>query len=504
MKQFLKISIFTLLGFGIAALAYGIWLSYQDDQILQEIQAQETAIARYRKETKQHPQDPQAQLKLGNAAMAFWQKRQKITRLSLESGGMAAMNWMMANPLQEAVTAYRAALKLNPQLADAQIGLCQAMLEQDKKDQEATVTATCRQSTVLKPQSADSYLALGVALTRQMQWAEAEAMFRKYLSLTDDKGNAYYQLGKALLGQQKYDEAIGSYRQAIQLSPRSNLSYEGLGDALKAQGKTEEAITAYRNGLNVEPKYPPIHIKLGDLFMQEKQFEEAITTYRQFSEVYPNIASSYAGLGRVRTAQQKWDEAIAAFNKAIELDDQDAWTYKDRGVMYTKQNKLDAAIADYSKAIALEPTNIFSLIERGIVYARQGKSKSAIKDLNRAVQLEPNSVTALNALCWNGNLMGLTAQVISACDKVVTVAKPQEKDFYRDSRGLARAMAGDHQGAIADFQAFIRWTSSNTTKDDYEVSDLRKRIARRQAWIQSLQKHQNPFTPGLRQALFNE
>jgi regulator of sirC expression with transglutaminase-like and TPR domain len=172
--------------------------------------------------------------------------------------------------------------------------------------------------------------------------------------------------------------------------------------------------------------------------------------------------------------------------------------------MFAKQNKLGEAIADYSKAIQLEPTNIFALVDRGTAYARQSKPKSALMDLNRAVQLEPTSAHALNALCWNGSLIGHAAQVISACEKAITVANAQEKDLYRDSRGLARAMTGNNQGAITDFQAFIQWATSDIAKAYYDVSDLQKRTIKRQNWIQTLQNHRNPFTPTLRKELFAE
>jgi tetratricopeptide (TPR) repeat protein len=503
MKRVLKILTFTLLGLGISALAYGVWQYYQDDLVLEEIQDQQKAIARYRQETKQHPKDPQAYLSLGNAAMTFWKNSSKGTRISLQRGGLDAMNWMMVmdNPLKEAATAYAAALKLNPKLVDAQIGLCNAMVERKIQGQEAIVTATCRKAIALKPQSADSYLALGVALTRQTQWSEAEAMFRKYLSLTDKKGNAYYQIGKALLGQKKYDAAADAYRQAIQFGSTGNLIYEGLGDALIEQGKPEEAIAAYRKSLEIESEYPPVYIKLGDSLMQKKKFEEAITAYRQLIRRDPNSSLGYSGLGQGLAAQQKWEEAIAAYNKALELNNKDAWTFKDRAEAFAKQNKLEEAIADYNKAIGLEPSNIFALIGRGVAYARHGNLKSALMDLNRAVQLEPNSLTALNSLCWNGSLMGHANRVISVCDEAVAVAQPQEKDFYRDSRGLARAMTGNDPGAMTDFQAFIQWTTSDNAKASFDARGLQRRIARRQAWIQSLQKHQNPFTLTLRQQL---
>ncbi len=58
-----------------------------------------------------------------------------------------------------------------------------------------------------------------------------------------------------------------------------------------------------------------------------------------------------------------------------------------------------------------------------------------------------------------------------------------------DSRGLARALTGDIEGAIEDFQAFVEWADNRT---EYE-----KRKAQRQQWIKALQAGENPFTPEL-------
>ena len=54
-----------------------------------------------------------------------------------------------------------------------------------------------------------------------------------------------------------------------------------------------------------------------------------------------------------------------------------------------------------------------------------------------------------------------------------------------DSRGLARALTGDIEGAIADFQVFVEWTSNEEKK------------AQRQEWIKVLQTGGDPFTDKL-------
>ena len=70
-----------------------------------------------------------------------------------------------------------------------------------------------------------------------------------------------------------------------------------------------------------------------------------------------------------------------------------------------------------------------------------------------------------------------------ACDKAVSLSR-KDGDII-DSRGLARALTGDIEGAIADFQVFVEWTSN------------KKRKAQRQEWIKALQAGENPFTDEL-------
>jgi hypothetical protein len=54
-----------------------------------------------------------------------------------------------------------------------------------------------------------------------------------------------------------------------------------------------------------------------------------------------------------------------------------------------------------------------------------------------------------------------------------------------DSRGVAKAMTGDTEGAIADFQAFVDWTQ---VYGGYDTDGTL-----REKWITQLTSGQNPF-----------
>jgi WD40 repeat protein/tetratricopeptide (TPR) repeat protein len=96
------------------------------------------------------------------------------------------------------------------------------------------------------------------------------------------------------------------------------------------------------------------------------------------------------------------------------------------------------------------------------------------REVDPLVELTPD---AWNGLCWFGCLSGdpdLIARVRSASDVAVTLMP--EQGNYRDTRALARALSGDRDGAIADFEAYCFWTNSYP------------RFLERVEWIEELKK----------------
>ncbi|BAY13407.1 CHASE2 domain-containing protein [Calothrix sp. NIES-2098] len=90
------------------------------------------------------------------------------------------------------------------------------------------------------------------------------------------------------------------------------------------------------------------------------------------------------------------------------------------------------------------------------------------------------SSIAVSALASCKNPDEIAPMVLFTCDKAVTQAPNNCK--IRDSRGIARALTGDYQGAILDFEAYIAQTKDKDSR------------ARRQRWVKDLKADKNPFT----------
>ena len=131
-------------------------------------------------------------------------------------------------------------------------------------------------------------------------------------------------------------------------------------------------------------------------------------------------------------------------------------------------------------------------MQDGETLAKEGKIDEAIAKFEKAQKLDSNleiSARSWNELCWNGCLYQKAEKVMFACEKAVELAP--ENGNIRNSRGLARALTGDIDGAIQDFEAFVEWTNNEEYK------------AQRKGWIDSLKKGKNPFTDEVLEGLRN-
>jgi hypothetical protein len=89
-----------------------------------------------------------------------------------------------------------------------------------------------------------------------------------------------------------------------------------------------------------------------------------------------------------------------------------------------------------------------------------------------------------------GSIYHRAIDVMFACDNAVKLASAEDKGNYQESRGLAKAVAGDKPGAIADFQAYI---------NDPKSIPIYK--AQHKQWIEALKKGKNPFTDEVLQSV---
>ena len=161
------------------------------------------------------------------------------------------------------------------------------------------------------------------------------------------------------------------------------------------------------------------------------------------------------------------ERAVARFREAIELDPS------------LKLNPIEHATQLYNDALG---GNIY---DRVMAMAIEGDIDGAIAEVERTLMDHPSldiPGTVWNRLCWSGSLVGRATDVLQACDRAI--ASIPESGNFRDSRGLARALTGDVQGAIEDFEFALEiWKTKNASEEH---------ITSRAAWVEALRQGKDP------------
>jgi tetratricopeptide (TPR) repeat protein len=155
-----------------------------------------------------------------------------------------------------------------------------------------------------------------------------------------------------------------------------------------------------------------------------------------------------------------------------------------------QQGQVEEAEAALENALSLDPEarqiSSQSLVNQGRTLARQGEVEAAVAAFEDAQDIDPEleiSAFDWNTLCWFGSLYGQAAEVEYACEQAV--ALDPDHGGIRDSRGVNRALLGEVDGAIEDFEAFVAFYQDDDPYKEY--------VSKRKAWIEALRTGENPF-----------
>ncbi|HBL10518.1 MAG TPA: hypothetical protein DD379_03725 [Cyanobacteria bacterium UBA11162] len=297
--------------------------------------------------------------------------------------------------LDEAISAYQNAIKLNPNHATAYSHMGWLLHDQNKSE-EAIIAY--QQALKLNPNDPNTYFSLGMAFYSQEKWNDAVVSYQNFIQLKPNEALAYISLSAALKQQDKLSEAINAYEKAIQLNPTFTNDFKRLGDELAYLKKQSDTLANYRQTIQKNPKNVRAYNRLAKELHKQGKLDQAIATYRHVIQLEPKQATNYNNLGNVLFDQEKFAQAILAYRQAIQLDPKYAIAYNSLGNALAKQAKFDQAISAYQQAIQLNPQQAITYNNIGNALQDSGKLEQAIEQYQRAIALDPKFTGAKDNL----------------------------------------------------------------------------------------------------------
>jgi Flp pilus assembly protein TadD len=286
-----------------------------------------------------------------------------------------------------------------------------------------TTGKTVRHHKVEDQDPAAAMLAEAESDIDKQDYANAEALLKKYLEAHSDNYIAWYDLGFAYHHLGKRDDSIAAYRKSVSAKPDVFESNLNLGLALAESG---------------DP--------------QAEQFLRKATTLSPASNVAQGHARVWVALGRVLEAS-KPDEAVAAFREAANLDPKNPEPHLDAGALLEKQQKAGEAEREYQQALSISPDSSDTLIALSNLYMREKRFDDAQASLRKLVTLHPNDAGAHFQL---GRMLAIGGKNEDAVSEMEAGLKldPSDRKAQRDLADLD-ANSGKYGQAAQMYSALI-------------------------------------------------
>ncbi len=365
------------------------------------------------------------------------------------------------------------ATELYPDLALAQVGLAE-LLTLNAVVGSATdldlATLSARRATALDPESAATWMALGAALWRSGQAAEALEILQQARRIASADPEAAALFGCAALTIGEIDQARTAFEAATQLSP-TNAAYQiGLALALRTPlglpidldqltlqansagdllVRAEQAIT---QAMSIEPNQPRWWFEHGIVAQLRDQHTQALDHLARCLNL-PLAASTparswpeliAAELGRVPTASDvllrcsvswyalgQYDDAAAALDSVLAEQPTLLSAAELRGLVAAQRGEAALARDLLTQVTAKQPAHWRSSASLGRVLLELGQPGAAIAPLEHAAELRPADAGSAALLADAYIAAGKRDRAISASSKAARLEPRGAEHHHR-------------------------------------------------------------------------
>ena len=330
-----------------------------------------------------------------------------------------------------AIPEYQAALRADPSLFLAQLGLATCQLQADRPEAAQVGLTACLQH---HPRSIDLLILRGLAAGRSAQAAAPPP----------DRAGGRPAGGKG--------------------------KGEGEGGADPFAAAEEDFAAAERLGPS-EGQRAALLMDRGLVRFAAARYRDAAADFDALIRLDPTHLAAHVNLGQALLRAGQVDGAVAAFDRAIELSPRLPRLYRERAVARLARRgpadpgEVDLAIRDLDEAIRLAPADSPDLAvfhaQRARLHHRERDFEPALADSDRALRLDPDAVDPMLVRIQTLLELKRSAEVVEACDAALA-RRPDLVDPW-ELRGVARAARRDFGGAIGDFAHALGLAPDRTT-----------------------------------------
>ncbi len=394
---------------------------------------------------------------------------------------------------QEAIAAFKKAINIDPNFAEAYYALGLVYSEQATQTNNDTLEieaiAAFEQGISLSRNwilTGQIWYRKSISLSNLEKHQEALLAINQGIKLIDDDAKFYRQRGLILVDLNHHAEAKEAFTQSLEIAALGLTYFDRCGllifdihdleaareDCSKAielgliegysmraiaqaaLGNEQASLADHNQAIALAPNSFYSYMVRAFTYDLMGNNEQAIADSTKAIELSPNDADLYSFRAGQYLQMRNYGKAIADSTKAIELDPSNPSQYSQRGMYYRLNGQYDLAVKDYTKAIEIKPDNAEYYRQRGSYKSLLGDSQGALDDYNQAIKLNPNDAIAYQG---RGDLYVVNLpdyeQAMTDYSRAIAI-NPQYGMAYQ-ARGYLRKYLSDLPGALEDYNQAI-------------------------------------------------
>jgi len=322
-------------------------------------------------------------------AEAAWQAIAKAHPADAEAYAHLGLLQAQEAHYKEAVSFYRKALALDPNMPGLQLDLGLACFKGgDLKSALATFGPLLRAAPRGSPEALRLTTLVGLADYGLGAYAAAIPHLKQ--ATAADPQNLPFRLALAhsCLWTQQYRCVLDVYHEIVTLNADSAEADMLAGEALDEMRDKEGAVRQFRAAVKADPKMPDVHFGLGYLLWRLLQFDEAAKEFQAELDNNPDQAQALTYLGDCAMQLEHPDTATPLLEKAIRIDPKIEHAHLDLGILYGRVGRREDALRELKIAERLDPENPTVHYRLGRFYKEMGRNEEAKIEFDKTRNLQ--------------------------------------------------------------------------------------------------------------------
>lgn len=292
---------------------------------------------------------------------------------------------------KEAIAAYRAAIKLKPNLTAAYFELAALQQRTGRLEDAGNTYRKCLQAM---PDNAQAKLMLGVTLMEAGRPEDAETVLRRALTGTSDaksQASLHNGLAWAIRRQNRHEEALAAFDIVRQMDPTLPFVEIQRAEILQDLRRYDEALDIFRAALMREPANPQLHRAYNDLLYRLDRKDDFLASYDRAPQSPALMLGKAAFLAQAGRAAEAHD----VYRGMLAQNPGDAMAATGAARMLSLLERHGEAIQVFDAVLAQHGDSLDICNNAAEAALRWGDPAKSLALYQRALRLSPHDQAAL-------------------------------------------------------------------------------------------------------------